>query len=208
MATETGERVASRLRALGVSAPDQAVALAAAYYDLLFKWNRSVNLTSLADGDEAVDRLVAEPMVAATGLPAVGTLVDVGSGGGSPAIPLKLMRPGLHLTMIESRSRKAAFLREVVRSLELVSVTVEACRVEQWAERSRIESEPVVISMRAVRMDEALAGALASVTPPGAHLWFFGTSAGAGTFRQWQVEERRVLMADRGSVLTVYCRVC
>lgn len=207
MSAETRHRISRRLEELGVVAADEAVSQVAVYYDLLFKWNRSVNLTSLGDGDEGVDRLVAEPMVAAARLPAVGTLVDIGSGGGSPAIPLKLMRPALRLTMIESRSRKGAFLREAVRVLDLASVTVEVCRVEQWAERSRLEAGPVVVSMRAVRMDEGLAGVLADVTSPGARLWFFGTSAGAGTFREWEVEERRVLIPERGSFLTVYCRV-
>jgi 16S rRNA (guanine527-N7)-methyltransferase len=65
-----------------------------AYYELLSRWNRKINLTSITQPDEAVDRLLLEPLLAARHLPADSpALVDIGSGGGSPAIPMKLARP-------------------------------------------------------------------------------------------------------------------
>ena len=61
------------------------------YYELLARWNRKINLTSLEDPDEAIDRLLLEPVIAARHLsPAVVNVMDVGSGGGSPALPLAL----------------------------------------------------------------------------------------------------------------------
>src|SRR5262249_62154900 len=100
-----------------------------AYLRLLARWNATVNLTSLAldpPGDETFDRLVVEPIVAAErmhGVPggssSVAVWYDLGSGGGSPAIPLKLVRSSWTLTMVESRERKAMFLREAGRHLKL-----------------------------------------------------------------------------------------
>src|SRR5262245_60756251 len=94
-----------------------------AYFELLRKWNRKIALTSLPvedAGDEAIDRLLIEPVVASKFLiQQRGSALDIGSGGGSPAIPLKLACPGLSLRMVESKTRKAAFLRETVRTLEL-----------------------------------------------------------------------------------------
>ena len=93
-----------------------------AYFELLRKWNRKVSLTALPvedAGDEAIDRLLIEPVLATKYLPkSDATALDIGSGGGSPAIPMKLAAPGISLRMVESKTRKAAFLREVVRTLE------------------------------------------------------------------------------------------
>src|SRR5262245_21537530 len=83
-----------------------------AYFELLFRWNRKINLTSIENLYEACDRLLLEPLVAARYFPASARgLIDIGSGGGSPAIPFKLAVPGIHLTMVEVKARKSAFLR-------------------------------------------------------------------------------------------------
>src|SRR5206468_1311667 len=95
----------------------------AAYLALLSRWNKKINLTALdvaTPSDDAVDRLIVEPLAAARLLvPEDRTCIDVGSGGGSPAIPLKIAVPRLQMLMVESRARKAAFLNEAVRQLEL-----------------------------------------------------------------------------------------
>jgi len=105
------------------------------YYRVLSHWNRKMNLTSLAEPAEAVDRMLLEPVAAAPHLPHGIDLIDLGSGGGSPAIPLALALSARRLVMVESRLRKAAFLREVLRELGL-SGTVEAARFEEVATRS------------------------------------------------------------------------
>ena len=69
----------------------------AAYYELLARWNLKINLTAISDIDEAIDRLLLEPVIAVRHLPTSGKLLDVGSGGGSPAIPLHLAAPQLAL---------------------------------------------------------------------------------------------------------------
>src|SRR3954467_11057735 len=94
------------------------------YYRLLTHWNAKINLTALPldpPTDETFDRLLVEPLGAAKQIPTHTPAIwfDLGSGGGSPAIPLKIARPSLRLTMIESKERKGAFLREAIRTLEL-----------------------------------------------------------------------------------------
>lgn len=205
MSSETAARVEARLLALGVAAPEGFIAQASAYYDLLFRWNRTVNLTALRDGVEAIDRLIVEPLTAAPGLAADAVLVDVGSGGGSPAVPLKLAMPGIDLTMIEARGRKGAFLREVLRALQVGGARVEVSRVEDWATSGRIKG-PAVVSMRAVRLDPPLASALWWATAPGTQLWYFGTEEGAGAVPGWSRLGVRILLPSRGSALTTYRR--
>ena len=92
------------------------------YFHLLARWNVRINLTALPldpPTPEAIDRLLIEPLVAATWAETPLIWYDVGSGGGSPAIPFKIVHSRAKLTMVESRTRKAAFLREAVRTLEL-----------------------------------------------------------------------------------------
>ena len=123
-----------------------------AYLELLWKWNRKINLTAISDPEMAVDRLLLEPLAAAAHLPSGGTLADLGSGGGSPALPLALALRAPNLLMVESRSRKAAFLREAARVLE-VRAEVLAIRFEELLSHAGYEQWADVVSMRAVRPD-------------------------------------------------------
>ena len=109
---ETAERLRTRAKALGVTVPPDAEARLVTYFDLLFRWNAKINLTSLTAPDAAIDRLLLEPLAAAEELPRNPDLIDLGSGGGSPAIPLALALEARRLVMVESKTRKAAFLAE------------------------------------------------------------------------------------------------
>ncbi len=84
-------RLARRASRAGVFLTDDLSEQLAVYYELLERWNRKINLTALDDPDLAIDRLLIEPVVASRYLPQGPiTLMDVGSGGGSPALPLTL----------------------------------------------------------------------------------------------------------------------
>jgi 16S rRNA (guanine527-N7)-methyltransferase len=169
-------RLHARAEAAALTLDAGLVAPLLAYYDLLARWNSTINLTSLSDPDEAIDRLLLEPLAAAAHLPRPGTLMDLGSGGGSPAIPLALALKASSLVMVESKGRKAAFLREAARLLHLHAI-VEAVRVEDLAASGRFRGEAQVVSMRAVRMDGAMLGAAASFLAPTGQLALF-VSAG------------------------------
>jgi 16S rRNA (guanine527-N7)-methyltransferase len=150
--SETARRLHDRAKAFGMTVPPHAEARLVTYFDLLFRWNQKINLTSLSNIDEAIDRLLLEPVAAARELPHSPGIIDLGSGGGSPAIPLALALSATLLVMVESRSRKAAFLREAVRELGMNAV-VEAARFEEVAARPDYQGGMDVVSIRAVRMD-------------------------------------------------------
>lgn len=128
------------------------------YYELLRQWNRTINLTALPLAGfppESLDRLFIEPLVASQVVDDVPLRwVDVGSGGGSPAVPLKIVRPRLRLTLTEPKERKAAFLREVIRGLHLSDSDVQTTRVERLVETLRNSLD--LITVRAVRLDARL----------------------------------------------------
>src|SRR5271155_6145998 len=88
------------------------------YVGLLLKWNEAVNLTAIRDPLEILYRHFCESMFAASVVTLdKGRLADVGSGGGFPGLPLKILRPELEVFLVESNVRKATFLAEVVRDL-------------------------------------------------------------------------------------------
>jgi len=149
------------------------------YYRVLSHWNRKMNLTSLAEPAEAVDRMLLEPVAAAPHLPHGIDLIDLGSGGGSPAIPLALALSARRLVMVESRLRKAAFLREVLRELGL-SGTVEAARFEEVATRPAFGGSFGVVSIRAVRLEETTVGAISALLEPKGHAALFGSTPVSG----------------------------
>jgi 16S rRNA (guanine527-N7)-methyltransferase len=153
------------------------------YYQLLAKWNAKVNLTAFklspAGEDEAIDRLLIEPMVAARHIaPGASTLLDAGSGGGSPAVPLKLVRPELDLRMVESKTRKAVFLREAVRTLNLQRTTVETARFEELLSRPELHEAVDLLTIRAVRLEPRVLTTLQAFLRPGGRLLLF---RGSGT---------------------------
>lgn len=149
-----------------------------AYYRELARWNRKINLTAFELGDdgsdESVDRLLIEPVVAAKHiLGGAKSLIDLGSGGGSPAIPLKLARPDLALTMVEVKVRKSVFLRQVARLLALERTVVENARFEELLARPELHEAVDVVSIRAVKLDVSTLVSAQAFLKPGGHLLNF-----------------------------------
>ena len=175
--SQVADRIARRAKRakLEIDAPLQEAL--AAYVDLLMRWNRRINLTALTDDDDGIDRLVIEPLVAARRLPRHDAVVtDIGSGGGSPAVPMKLAAPSVRLRLVESRTRKAAFLREAVRRLALQDTAVEACRFEELADREELAAQSDVVSVRAVRTGARMLGRIEPLLKADGAVFLFGST--------------------------------
>jgi 16S rRNA (guanine527-N7)-methyltransferase len=105
------------------------------YIRILLQWNDKVNLTAIRDPLEILYRHFCESMYASVAVPvADGRLADVGSGGGFPGLPLKILRPDLRVFLVESSIKKVTFLAEVTRELGLKDVQVLARRYEELGE--------------------------------------------------------------------------
>ena len=161
------DRITRRVDRVGVRVDDDVASRLASYVELLERWNRRMNLTALHGDEKGLDRLIVEPLVAARHLPEVGRLTDIGSGGGSPAIPLGLARPGLQIRMVESKTRKTAFLREAIRRLNIDRALVEETRYEELLTRVQLHESQDVITVRAVRVDVAVLRSLQALLVPG-----------------------------------------
>ena len=104
-----------------------------AYLALLDRWNRTYNLTAVRDPADMVARHLLDSLAM---LPFVGegALADLGTGPGLPGIPLAVARPQLQVTLVESNGKKARFLREAVRTLQLRNARVAESRIESLDE--------------------------------------------------------------------------
>ena len=125
-------------RALGefqLSVNDAQVIQIQQYISILLHWNEKINLTAIRDPLEILYRHFCESMYAAIAVPLDhGRLADVGSGGGFPGIPLKIIRPELRVFLVESSLKKATFLAEVVREIGLPDTQVLVRRYEELGE--------------------------------------------------------------------------
>ena len=115
---------------LGLDLSDAVQHKLLAFRDLLLKWNKTYNLTALRDPEQAISHHLLDSLAI---LPHVGTgpLLDVGSGGGLPGIPLAIARPGLSVGMVDTVQKKASFLQQASIELGLKNVTVHHARVEE-----------------------------------------------------------------------------
>jgi 16S rRNA (guanine527-N7)-methyltransferase len=118
----------------GLRLPAAAVEQLAGYLALLAKWNRTYNLTAIHEPGRMVTHHVLDSLAVLPHLPSAASLrlLDVGSGGGVPGIPLAIARPGWQVTMIDSNHKKCTFIRQAAIELALANVTVVTARVEEF----------------------------------------------------------------------------
>jgi 16S rRNA (guanine527-N7)-methyltransferase len=156
-----------------------------AYIALLLKWNAKTNLTAVRGAEEIVTRHFGESFFAASRVKADGAFVsaiDLGSGAGFPGMPLAIYSPEVRVTLVESQNKKATFLKEVVRALDLKNVKVFNGRGEEFGETAD------VVTLRAVeKFEQAAATAAKLVVPNGRVALLIGEA---------QAEQARELLPD------------
>jgi 16S rRNA (guanine527-N7)-methyltransferase len=179
---EFKERLSRRARRAAITVPPALIDRLWVYFQLLAKWNAKINLTGLDLDDptpEAVDRLLIEPLVAAPHGEGAGSLIDIGSGGGSPALPLALALGNVRLAMIEVKTRKSVFLREAARELDLDDAVVVTARHESLLSDPTFHEAFDLLSVRAVRVEPRVFAALQAFVRPGGRLLHFQSAAEA-----------------------------
>lgn len=154
------------------------------YFRLLATWNEKINLSGLDLQDPspaALDRLLIEPLVAAKHVQAGSRRwIDIGSGGGSPAIPMSLALPDMALLMVESKIRKSVFLREAIRGLGLQGADVATARFEELLARPDLHEAHDLLTIRAVRIEGRVLMNVQAFVRPGGQLFLFRGSGPTG----------------------------
>jgi len=141
---------------LKLDVPLDSQQLLASYASEIEHWNKAVNLTSLS-GPALVRRLIVEPVWIGQYLQMDGVVCDVGSGNGSPGIPLSITRRFSSTNLIEPRLKRSVFLRHVIAKLRLTDISVHRCRVEEIPENTLFSDW---ITLQAVHPTATLKGYL------------------------------------------------
>jgi 16S rRNA (guanine527-N7)-methyltransferase len=123
------KRIEDGAARMGQKLSPEQLKLLGRHVDLLLKWNKSINLTAITEVDEVVEKHVLDSLALAPVLPS-GSLLDVGSGGGFPGIPVAIARPELEVVLVDSVQKKVAFLKNALAELRLPKVRAVAARLE------------------------------------------------------------------------------
>lgn len=164
------------------------------YLDLLLRWNARTNLTAIRDPEEMVRRHFGESLFAADrlGNPLPDTLLDLGSGAGFPGLPIAIAHPQIAVTLAESQGKKASFLREAVRTLELKNVEVWAGRAEA------LDHQFHTVTLRAV---DDMAAAMKAAGPLAARQLVLLTTGASELPTGFEIVERTPLPGSEAGVL-------
>ncbi len=167
-----------------------------------------MNLTGLKDEKEIIRRHFLEPIAVADLLDDEGRLVDLGSGNGFPAIPIKVMRTGLDLVLVESSEKKSAFLWAVLRELGLKGARVETRRVEHLGDLADL-FPCRYLTLRAIRAGDLLRGKEIPILRPDGKALLFLTPEQAEAMRRrpppgLQLSGTRPLPSGPRSLLAIF----
>ena len=113
---------------------DESIRNVIVYADLLHRWNRKINLTSISSAQECISRHFGESFLASRKVRLRGRLLDVGSGAGFPGLALKLISSQLDVVLLEPVAKKRAFLKEVARACRLGPIQVIGKRLDEFAQ--------------------------------------------------------------------------
>ncbi|OOY52681.1 16S rRNA (guanine(527)-N(7))-methyltransferase RsmG [Solemya velum gill symbiont] len=138
------EELARGIEALGVTLSQEQQKKLLDFLALLYKWNSAYNLTAIRDQEQAVALQLLDSLAILPLLPE-GPILDIGSGGGMPGIPLAIARPETQITLLDSNSKKTRFLTQAKLELGLDNMSVMHSRIEAW----QPQTMPVAITSRA-----------------------------------------------------------
>lgn len=137
------------LRRIGVAVAPAAAAALLTFLDELLRWNRRVNLTAIDRRDEALEKHLVDAL---TLLPLLGEarhLLDMGSGAGVPALPLKIACPALRVTSVDAVAKKISFQRQIIRLLALRDIEARHGRLEDLARDPQLAGQCDLVTARA-----------------------------------------------------------
>ena len=132
------------------------------YYDLLYEWSGKINLVSSRDRELLIENHILDSLSPVELLQKPLNIVDIGSGGGFPAIPLSIVCPHLNIVMVESREKKVLFLKEAIKSLESTNLDVYLGRIEDYQPEKLFDYATV----RAVTLTPKIKKAIFNILKP------------------------------------------
>jgi 16S rRNA (guanine527-N7)-methyltransferase len=150
----SNETIVTALQDYGLIASERLCGQIRAYIDLLLHWNQKTSLTTVTDSEEILRFHFGESLLAVAAIPIRhGRLADVGSGAGFPAVAIRMGSEDLKVILIESNQKKATFLAEVARELQLRNIEIRRSRMED-VHLHLVDEKVNFVTARAVRIDD------------------------------------------------------
>ena len=145
----------SSAQELGLTISESHTQQFARYLTHLITWNKTINITAIIDSKEIITKHFVDSLTAlvSTNFRQDSIVLDVGSGGGFPGIPLKIIRSDIRLTLVEPVQKKCSFLNSVIGLLQLRGVSTFAGTIEQYAKQALTQSIDAVV-VRALKFDD------------------------------------------------------
>ena len=158
----------------GIELSFSQISLLGIYLDELCEWNKKTNLTGLLSREKIVKELLLDSMIPSAFLPDQGRLLDVGSGAGFPAIPLMICKPELTAHFLEPNSKKASFLKQVIRLTKLRQIDVIGERIENSSARLHPKGYHIITARALASLPKVLGWCAPHLTSEGLIINFQG----------------------------------
>jgi 16S rRNA (guanine527-N7)-methyltransferase len=184
-------------RAVGVSLSQDAANKLLLFREELTRWNRKVNLTAITDPTEILEKHFIDSLAVVPQLAGATSLLDIGSGGGFPGIPIKLALPNLDVTLLESSGRKVAFLKHALATLEVGdSIRAVEGRAEGEPRAEKVAIAEVVISRAVQAPDDWVALGRTYVAAGGRLIVMLGS--------KWEPQEMEAIARRYGGKVQLF----
>ena len=120
------------------------------YMNLLLEWNEKINLTAITEKKDVILKHFIDSLTISKYIEENSTLVDIGTGAGFPGIPIKIYRPDVKVTLVDSLNKRINFLNEIISELELKDINTIHSRVEEFGKNKRYREQFDIVTARAV----------------------------------------------------------
>ena len=144
------EKLQQNAEKINISIKEDKVIKFKKYMDLLLKWNKKINLTSITDEDDIILKHFIDSLTIEKYVDPKQSVIDIGTGAGFPGIPLKIMNDNVEVTLMDSLNKRINFLNEVIKKLDLKNITTIHSRAEDLAKDNHYRERYDVAESRAV----------------------------------------------------------
>jgi 16S rRNA (guanine527-N7)-methyltransferase len=173
---ETLVALSSGLDSLGLALDGDQLDRLIRFQELLLAWNRKLNLTSITDPIEAVDKHLLDSLLAQFALTSAGTVMDIGAGGGLPALPLAIANPAVDFTLVDSVAKKVGFLKAAIATLSIPNARAIHARARGRPQNEGLPRVDALVSRAALPPASLLDLATAYLNMRGRAILFLGGS--------------------------------
>lgn len=144
------EELVSKFNKHNIELTNKQAEMFETYYKMIVEWNEKINLTAITEQSEVIEKHFLDSILPYKQFDYEASVLDIGTGAGFPSIPLKILRPDLNITMLDSLNKRIVFLEEVINKLNLDNITALHGRCEDMAKMPLYRESFDIVTARAV----------------------------------------------------------